>query len=317
MEGLEAHQEAIEYALSVRLADVLNLDVELIFYETTSWPGELDELDQGHGEDALVEGSLAAGSKTDKAPRKRGLAKNGRADAPQLVIGLAVTRDGLPVRPWGFPGHTVDVSTIAQVQDDRRGGHLSRGVLVGDAGRGSQDHLKQLSERGGQDSLCRPRRRGDEVTTGVLQRPGRDQQGADHWRVKAVVVGEGERRRRAVVCHTPQEAKRQRAHRQQVLRALEAARASLRAVQGESPRTRVCHLRASRRYGRSLRMTQGGLLRMDAAKRRSEAPLDGTCVVHSNDDRLSPADLALGYQQRPRVEEAWRTLKSGLRVRPV
>jgi hypothetical protein len=40
-------------------------------------------------------------------------------------------------------------------------------------------------------------------------------------------------------------------------------------------------------------------------------------VVHSNDDSLTPADLALGYKQLQRVEEAWRTLKSGLRLRPV
>src|SRR5262249_55528798 len=45
--------------------------------------------------------------------------------------------------------------------------------------------------------------------------------------------------------------------------------------------------------------------------------LDGTFVVQSNDESLTPADLALGYKQLQRVEEAWRTLKSGLRVRPV
>ena len=40
-------------------------------------------------------------------------------------------------------------------------------------------------------------------------------------------------------------------------------------------------------------------------------------MVHSNDDSLTPADVALGYKQLQRVEEAWRSLKSGLRVRPV
>jgi transposase len=79
----------------------------------------------------------------------------------------------------------------------------------------------------------------------------------------------------------------------------------------------VCQLRASRRYGRYLRLTKGGRLRMDAAKRRAAEQLAGKCVVHSNDDSLSAADLALGYKQRQRVEEAWRSLKSGLRVRPV
>jgi hypothetical protein len=88
-------------------------------------------------------------------------------------------------------------------------------------------------------------------------------------------------------------------------------------VRGERHSKRVCQLWASRRYGRSLRLTQGGLLRLDAAKRRAAAQLDGKCVVHSNDDSLSPTALALGYKQLQRVEEAWRSLKSGLRLRPV
>ena len=98
MDVLEAHKDGIEQALYFRLADLLNVDVELIFYDTTSLHFEIDEMDQGHGDDDLVEGSMAAGSKTYKAPRKRGMSKNGRADAPQIVVGLAVTRDGLPVR---------------------------------------------------------------------------------------------------------------------------------------------------------------------------------------------------------------------------
>ena len=173
MEVLAAHQEAIEPALDVRLADWLNLHVELICDATMSVPCEIDERDQGHGADDRVEGSLAAGSKTDKAPRKRGLATNGRSDAPQIGLGLAVPRAGLPVRRGVVPGHTVDVSPMAQVQDDVRGWQLSRWVLVGAAGRVSQDTRKKLSESGGTSLWCMPMRRGDDVTTEVLQRPGR------------------------------------------------------------------------------------------------------------------------------------------------
>ena len=317
MDVLEAHQEDIEHALYFRLADLLNLDVELIFYDTTSLHFEIDEIDQGQGDDELVEGSLVAGSKTYKALRKRGLSKHGRSDAPQIVIGLAVTRDGLPVRHWVFPGNTVDVSTVAQVKDDLRGWKLRRCVFVGDAGMVSQDNLDRLSTSGGKYILCMPMRRGDEVTHEVLQRPGRSQKVADTLRVKEVVVGEGERRRRYVVCHNPHEETRQRAHRWQVLRELEAELAALQQRRGEGQSKRVCQLRSSRRYGRSLRLTKGGLLRIDAAKRHSEEQLDGKFVVQSNDDSLSPADLALGYKQLQRVEEAWRPLKSGLRVRPV
>src|SRR5262249_21631560 len=48
MDVLEAHKEDIEQALYFRLADLLNLDVELIFYDTTSLHFAIDEMDQGY-----------------------------------------------------------------------------------------------------------------------------------------------------------------------------------------------------------------------------------------------------------------------------
>jgi hypothetical protein len=96
---LEAHTEAIEQALYFRLADQLSLDVELIFYDTTSLHVEIDQVDWGVDDEDLVEGSLAAGAKTYQAPRTWGLSKHGRGDAPQIVVGLAVTHEGFPMRP--------------------------------------------------------------------------------------------------------------------------------------------------------------------------------------------------------------------------
>jgi hypothetical protein len=149
MDVLEAHQDEIKQALYVRRADLLHLDVELLFSDTTSLPFDLDEADQGHGDDDLVAGRRAAGAKTSGAPCKRGLANNGRADAPQIVLGLAVTRDGLPGRHGVCPGQTVDVTTGAHVKEDLRGWNLSRWVLVGDAGMVSPENLDRRSKSGG------------------------------------------------------------------------------------------------------------------------------------------------------------------------
>ena len=85
----------------------------------------------------------------------------------------------------------------------------------------------------------------------------------------------------------------------------------------KAPRKRVCHLRASGRYGPYIRLTKTGKAVIDRARVRARERLDGKFVVHSNDDTLNAEDLALGYKQLQRVEEAWRTLKSGLRLRPV
>ena len=317
MDFLEADKEAIEEEVYHSLADLLNLDVDLIFYDTTSLHFEIDEEDQGAGEEDVVRGSKLAGEKKYKAPRKRGYAKNGRSDVPQIVVGLAVTRDGLPVRHWIFPGNTVDVTTVEQVKKDLRGWKLGRCVFVGDAGMVSAENLRTLSLGGGKYIVCMALKVGSEVAEKVMTRGGRYQTVADNLRVKEVVIGDGERRRRYVVCHNPLEVERQRKHRTRVLTELEAEIVSLKDIDSGSYTKRVFELIASRRYGQYLRRTKTGKLRMDrSAVKRSEKH-DGKFVVHSNDDTLSAEDLALGYKQLMRVEDAWRHLKSGLKMRPV
>jgi hypothetical protein len=317
MDFLEANKEAIERAIFFRVADLLSLDVSVIFYDTTSLHFEIDEEDHGFGAQDLVHGSREAGRKPYPAPRKRGHPKNGRGDVPQIVVGLAVTREGFPVRHWVFPGNTVDVTTIEQVKAELRGWQLTRCLFVGDAGMVSASNLKVLSRGGGKYLLCMPMRRGDEITKEVLSRPGRYQSVAENLQVKEVIVGEGERRRRYVLCYNPQEAERQRSHRADVIKELEAELASLRDSADEQHSKRECELRSSARYGRYLKLTAQGHLALDAAKVKQAERFDGKFVVHSNDDSLSAEDMALGYKQLQRVEEAWRTLKSGLRLRPV
>ena len=90
MDFLVANQRAIEEAVYYRIADLLNADVELIFYDSKSLDFEVDDEDEPRD-------LPGAGGREVQARRKRGKSKNGRDDAPQLVVGLAVTRDGLPV----------------------------------------------------------------------------------------------------------------------------------------------------------------------------------------------------------------------------
>ena len=241
MDFLEAHKEALEEGLYFRMADLLNLDVEVVFYDTTSLHFETDEEDIGVGEDDEVRGSRAAGAKSYRAPRKRGKSKNGRGDVPQVMVGLAVTRDGFPVRHWVFPGNTVDVTTVAKVKRDLKGWRLNRCVFVGDAGMVSAENLRTLARGGGRYIVCMPVHPGGEVDKEVVSRRGRYREVAENLQVKEVVVGEGEgeRRRRYVVCFNPREAERQRNHRAQVLSELEAELATMRACSGTEHSKRV------------------------------------------------------------------------------
>jgi hypothetical protein len=90
MDFLEANKDAIEAAIFHRVADLLNLDVDVVFYDTTSLHFEIDDEDTGD-KNGNVRGSEVSGHKTYAAPRQRGHSKNGRGDAPQIVVGMAVT----------------------------------------------------------------------------------------------------------------------------------------------------------------------------------------------------------------------------------
>ncbi|MFC1642556.1 IS1634 family transposase, partial [Myxococcota bacterium] len=308
MDLLESHKAEVEKGVFFAMADLMGADVDVVFYDTTSLNFEIDEEDE----------STQRKQGREYVPsRKRGYAKNGRDDVPQIVIGLAVTRDGLPVRSWVFPGNTSDVSTVDRVKKDLRGWRLGRCVFVGDAGVNSKENRRLLALGGGQYILACKMRAGDEVTKEVITRGGRYQSVADNLRVKEVVIGDGERRRRYVVCHNPREEERQRKHRARLMGELEAELDSLQQIEGHQHSKRVCELRTSKRFGRYLRTTAGGLLEIDRSAVKDAERYDGQWVTTSNDDTLSPEDMALGYKQLMRVEQCWRQLKSGLRLRPV
>jgi len=308
LDFLAAWSDQIERAVFLRAADLFHLDVDLIFYDTTTAYFEIDEPDE-HCE--LWGGRLYA------PLRRRGHNKEGRDNQPQVIIALAVTRDGMPVRSWVLPGDTPDVTPVARIKDDRRAWRLGRCVFVGDAGMSSADNLAALSRGLGRYILAVPMRKVTEIETEVLTRPGRYKPVADNLQVKEVVVGDGERRKRYVLCLNPEEAERERTHREQVLQELSAELNLLREREADHPKA-ACDLLASRRYGRYLTTDSTGRPRLDVAKVKAAEKFDGKFVVITNDDTLSAEDIALGYKGGWIIESCFRRMKqTGLEVRPM
>jgi transposase len=91
------------------------------FFET----GEEDEPVPRDSDGHRVEADDKAAVK-DTGFRAHGKSKDSRDDLPQVVIGMAVTRDGIPVRVWSWPGSTADSDLIRQVRRDIREWTLSR-----------------------------------------------------------------------------------------------------------------------------------------------------------------------------------------------
>ncbi len=296
LDFLEAHHAAVEESVFFHVANLLNLEVDVLFYDTTTAEFELDEPDD------------------DDGLRKLGHSKEKRW-TPQVVIALAVTREGLPVRSWVFPGNTTDVTTVEKVRADLRGWKLGRTLFVGDAGMNSEANRRVLTAGGGRYVLACGPSSTTEVTQKVLGRPGRFKAVADNLEVKEVVVGDGELRRRYLVCRNLEQAARQKAHRETVLEELEAELASHQDTKVE--RAWVAKLRASKRYGRYLSVRRGRLV-IDRGKVRQAARRDGKWILITNDDTLSPEDAAQAYKSQLIIERSFRTMKSvQIEVRPM
>ena len=120
MDLLHAHAYKVEKTVFFQMADLLNLEVDLIFYDTTTASFSVDyEDDPARCPNATL--------------RKFGHVKGGFW-APQVVVALAVTREAIPVRSWVLPGNTTDVSTVRKVRADLRGWNLGRAMFVADSG---------------------------------------------------------------------------------------------------------------------------------------------------------------------------------------
>jgi hypothetical protein len=308
LDFLDTHSATIEREVFFRTADLFNADVDLIFWDTTSVYFEVED------EDEVPETRRGT---TLPPLRKRGHNKERRDGDPQVVVGLALTREGLPVRTWVFPGNTVDATTVAQVKADLRGWKLGRAIFVGDAGMDSDANRRALAKGLGHYILAMPIGKLTEIQEEVLARPGRFRVVNDHLQVKEVVVGTGERRRRYIVCRNQAEAERQRRHRDEILATLKAelARLDPEAVRHSK---RACELVASQRYGRYLVRGPGGRLAIDVEKVHATERMDGKYVLLTNDDTLTAEDVGLGYKSMMIIEACFRRMKTtGLRIRPV
>lgn len=291
MDLLHNHIDEIEKTVFFSTANLFNLEVDLIFYDTTTASFHIDSEDDEADDNSL---------------RKFGHSKEG-AWTPQVVVALAVTRDGIPVRSWVFPGNTADVSTVERIRSDLRGWNLGRTMFVADSGMNSADNRKELARACGKYLLACRMAGVSEIRRDVLSKRGRYTQFRDNLYAKEVIVGDGERRRRYILCFNPREARRQEEHRKMTVLLLEA---ELEKHKSHSATAQwAIELLASRRFKRYLRITRSGLVCIDRNAVREAARFDGKWVIETNDDTISLEDAACGYKGLMVIERCFRSLK--------
>ena len=297
MDFLLKHADAIQKEVFWATAQLLNLTVDLIFFDTTNTYFEMEDTNDSE--------LLAFGK-----------SKHKRDDLPQVTIGLAVTREGIPVRCWILPGNQNDAKCVDKVQKDLNDWRLGNVIWAMDRGMTSEENRKNLQRAGGQYILGE-KLRGPNINEEALNRGGRFKKVNDNLHIKEVFVGEGSGRRRFVIAYNPEQAEYDKHIRERNLERIEAELAALNKQSGKAYLKSKYALLAHRSMGRYLKELKSGKLKVNKAKVRQAEKLDGKYLLSTSDKSLSAEDIALGYKQLMEVERAFRTLKSTLSLRPV
>ena len=127
---LSSHKDEVEKDLYWHGRDLFNLRVDIVLYDLTTLRFESTRTDKGD-------------------LRQFGYSKEMRSDCTQVVLGLLVDQDGIPLGFEVYPGNTFEAHTISSiVKKMKKKFNVRRFIFVADRGLFSKESLKVLSQDG-------------------------------------------------------------------------------------------------------------------------------------------------------------------------
>lgn len=291
MDFLDDCHESLEEALYTHRRSLFDR-VELVYYDTTSTYFECDE----PGDEPSAQGL-----------RQRGYSRDVRPDRKQIVLGLAVDQQGLPIASDVYSGDTTDALTVLPMLQRLRNLGLRRVVWVADRGMASSVNLSSV-QAAGLHYVVGVRLRADEPLRAAISRdPQSFVEASEGLQVKDLLV-DG---KRIVVCFSPHSAQRDLKLRTGAIERMQPSLDKANRGGSDAP------LSEHGLYRRFVSRRDDGTWQLDKAKLEREAQCDGTYVLEVSDPDMSAAAAALAYKGLLRVEQSFRTLKNGIDLRPV
>ncbi len=299
LDVLHEAAEAIEEELFCEQRTLFEPGLDMVFYDVTS---------------TYFEGEGPQGAEF-------GYSRDGHPDRRQIVIGLLVNRDGLPLGHRVFPGNMADAATVPHVLDDlRQRFGIERVIFVGDRGMVSRGNLEALRKAGYSYIVGLRKRAGSrclEAVEGIEE--GQWQQIEEGLRVAEAEGGDGER---IIICHSEAREEEEReilagrlARGEEALGRVASSRRGQAALIGAGRALREA--KAGRYFG--VWLDESGRLcfaRRQEAVAREEMML-GMYFLLTDAGELGAEEIAGAYKQLQRVEAAFRQMKDFLRLRPI
>ena len=304
LDGLLEHKDALFAHLRGRWSDLFGAKFDVLLYDLTSTYFECAVPDD------------------EKDPRRFGYSRDKRSDCVQVIVALVVTPEGLPLAYEMFPGNTADKTTLRGMLEliQKRYGEAER-IWVMDRGIPTEAVLEELRQSDAKVSYLvgTPKGRLTKLEKELAQKPWQQVRG--QLRVKLLPqAGEV-----YVLAESGARIGKERGMRRRKLKALWQR---LKEIQQQdlTRDQRIEKLGGARdRAGRAVSGlvqaevdTEGKLtFSLDRAKLRTVRGREGRYLLRTNLSADNPELLWRCYMQLVFVEEAFRTLKGDLGLRPI
>ena len=290
MDLLCCHKEEIERSLYWQGRDLFNYQVDVVLYDLTTLRFESQRTDLGE-------------------LRQFGYSKDRRSDCTQVVLGLLVDREGIPLGFEVYPGNTFEGKTLSDIVDKmRKRFHVRRFIFVADRGLLSRGNIKKLCEQGGEFIVgmklgCLSKDRQKEVYN------------LDNfqWVIDGqLAVYETEHEgHRCLVTWSKKRAERDRKSRESLIEKIER-KLSLRGV-------RASHFVSNQGYRKYVRIADDGNQRpvLNEKQIREDSKREGFFAVLTNVKDQDAKSVIGNYKELWKIEDAFGELKGNLKARPV
>jgi len=311
MDYLEEMKEDIEKDLYCKLRDLFTLKLNLIFYDTTS------SYFEGEGP------SIA----------KHGKSRDHRPDKHQIIIGLLVTDEGIPIAHEVFEGDEADKATVVKTIDDlKRRFRLKRVIFVADRGMVSKTNLDYIEKQGFSYIVTLKKRRLNEAKEAIeatfldlkekeknYEKEEKEELLFSEYRSK-----DGPR---YLVCLNPEKKKDDKIYREERIekgkRNLAKLKHSVETGQLKDrekilKRATLALDKTNRKYFQ-YSSSKDGLFSYSLRRKvlQEEEILDGIFIIKSTAFDLLPEELIRQYKNLSGVETAFKEIKEFLHLRPI
>ena len=287
---LSDSKERIEDELFYRKRDLFNISLDVVFYDVTTFYFE-----------SVRKDSL----------KDFGFSKDNKLNEVQVVMGLLVDKNGMPVGYELFPGNTYEGKTLEMsLLKLKKRFNIDRIIIVADKGMNSKLNLKKISDMGFNYIISS---RLKSLNKDILEKIFSKEDFIKEKKYSYKKIDylnknkEFDIRENLIVTYSDERALHDKKLREKLIQ---------KAIKySDSPSlVKASNKRGGKKY---IKETGSCSFSLDAKAIAKDEAFDGYYAIETNELNLEPKEIINAYSHLWKIEESFRIMKSTMEVRPI